>query len=337
MVGGGAVNRFATAAPSAAPASPASVPISTSRAALRAPRTERSWRYGLTALALRLLARCSREAAARRGATLFLTPPRRSPTPGAREVFAAGRRELLPFAGQHLPLWTWEGASYRPPTVLLIHDWGGRAADLAAFVAPLRREGARVVAFDAAAHGEASGQQTDIVDFAATVAVLLRRHSEWAPPRGVVAHGFGALAATIAVASGAPAERLVFLAAAENLDPYLERFRRQTGLDEGLLEGVRQCIERKVGRAFASLRGARLACELDRPLLAFHDADDPEVAWEHSRILVDRWNGARLERTFGLEHRGLLQREAIVATTVEHLLPESSAGEDPGAVERPQW
>lgn len=284
--------------------------------------SERGWRRGLAALALRVVARFSRAATVRRGAELFLSPSRRSLNAKDGEVFAAARREWLPFGGQHFPLWIWEGASYRPPTVLLIHDWGGRAADLAAFVAPLRREGARVVAFDAPAHGEASGHQLDVVELAATVAILLRRHSEWAPPRGIVAHGFGALAATIAVATGGRAERLVYLAAAENFDPYLDSFRRETGLDEGLLEGVRQSVERRVGRTLESLRGGRLVCDLDRPLLAFHDADDPEVDWEHSRRLVDRWTGARLVRTYGLGHRGLLQRDAVVAATVEHLMAE---------------
>lgn len=324
MVGGGAVSPLEAAVQSTAQASQRRAAIPSVPGPLLSPRTdgvpERSWRRGLATLSLRLLAHFSRTKAARRGAELFLSPPRRVLTAGEREVFSSARREWLPFAGEHFPLWIWEGASYRPPTVLLIHDWGGCAADLAAFVRPLRHEGARVVAFDAPAHGEASGHQTDVVDFAATLAVVLRRHSEWATPRGVVAHGFGALAATLAIASGAPAERLVFLAAAENFEPYLEQFRRETGLDEALVESVRQCVERRLGRTLESLRGARLACSLDRPLVAFHDADDLDVSSEHSRMLADRWTGARFVRTFGLGHHGLLSHEAVVQSAVGHLL-----------------
>ena len=290
-----------------------------------AARPAGGWRRTLEGVALRALAGFSREAAVRRGARLLLEPPRRPLTEAERAVFALARRESAPTAAGEFPIWVWQGASYRPPTVLLVHDWGGRAADLAAFVAPLRREGARVVAFDAPAHGEASGHQLDVIELTAMVAALLRRHSEWAPPRGIVAHGFGALAATLAVATGGRAERLVYLAAAENFDPYLDSFRRETGLDEELLESVRQCVERRVGRTLESVRGARLARELERPLLAFHDADDAEVDWEHSRRLVDRWTGARLVRTFGLGHRGLLQRDAVVAATVEHLMAEPTA------------
>jgi hypothetical protein len=289
---------------------------------------ERDWARSFAALSLRLRSQFSRASAVRRGAELFLSPARRALGRRGKEALAAARREWLPFAGRHFPFWIWDGASYRPPTVLLIHDWGGRAADLAAFVAPLRREGARVVAFDAPAHGEASGHQTDIVEFAATVAAMLRRHSEWAPPRGLVAHGFGALAATLAVATGARAERLVFLAAVESLDPYLEQFRRETGLGEPLLEAIRVDVERRVGRTFDSVRGGRAACALNRPLLAIHDADDAEVAWEHSRRLVDRWTHSRLQRTFGLGHRGLLDHGDVVTAAVEHLFPESAPGAD---------
>jgi hypothetical protein len=328
VVGGGAMTPLEIAARHAAHEPELRAVIPLSRDPYRSQRveagSERGWRRGLAALSVRLLARFSSAKAARRGAELFLSPTRRPLTQRERGVLASARRDWVPFAGRQIPLWIWEGASYRPPTVLLVHDWGGCGADLAAFVAPLRLEGARVIAFDAPAHGEASGHLTDIVEFAATLALLLRRHSEWAPPRGVIAHGFGALAATHAVAAGAPAERLVYLAAAENFVPYLESFRREAGIDEALLESVRHCVERRLGRTLESLRGARFACNLDRPLVAFHDADDFELFCENSRMLVDRWTGARFVRTFGLGHRGLLEEDAVLAAAVEHLLGESA-------------
>jgi len=318
------VRPLEVAAPGAAPERPSQPAIPLARDPHRSqrltPPAAGDWHRSMAVLTLRLLARIARNAAARHGSRLLLTPLRRTPSRDECGLLATARREWIPFAGLQIPVWLWEGASYRPPTVLLVHDWGGCAADLAAFVGPLRREGARVVAFDAPAHGAASGDCTDLGEIAAIVAMLLRRHAEWAPPRGIVAHGFGTLASTLAAATGAPVERFVFLAAAESHEPYLDSFRLETRLDEALLERVRLQVEARLGQTLESIRGARLVRNLERPLLAFHDADDAEIDIEHSRRLVDRWTGAQLVRTYGLGHRGLLHRDAVIAAAVEHLL-----------------
>lgn len=282
-------------------------------------------RRPVAALWLRALERISPEAAARRGEELLLAPPRAPLSEAERGVLALARCESVPFAGAHLPVWIWAGASYRPPTIFLIHDWGGRGADLAAFVAPLRAEGARVIAFDAPAHGQAPGRRTDVVEFASAVRRVLERHSEWSRPRGIVAHSLGAAAATIALAGGTGAERVVYLAAAENLDPYVDRFRRELGLSAALVGNVRRRVDRRFGLFRESLRGRTLARALALPLLAFHDADDCEIPAAHSETIVARWAGARLVRTIGLGHRGLLRHEGVVRAAVEHLLSDATA------------
>ncbi|MBZ0089686.1 MAG: alpha/beta hydrolase, partial [Thermoanaerobaculia bacterium] len=140
-----------------------------------------------------------------------------------------------------------------------------------------------------------------------------------------VAHSLGAAAATIALAGGTAAERAVYLAAAENLDPYVDRFRRELGLSAALVGNVRRRVDRRFGLFRESLRGRTLARALALPLLAFHDADDCEIPAAHSETIVARWVGARLVRTIGLGHRGLLRHEGVVRAAVEHLLSDATA------------
>src|ERR1051325_5613961 len=83
--------------------------------------------------------------AGRLAAKLFARP-RRHPRPDReRELIARGTRVPLP-DGLHATAW---GAG---PTVLLVHGWEGRGAQLGAFVDPLVAAGVSGVAVDAPGH-----------------------------------------------------------------------------------------------------------------------------------------------------------------------------------------
>src|SRR5215469_4186983 len=73
--------------------------------------------------------------------------------------------------------------------ILLVHGWGGKAAQFFAFVEALRDHGYAVIAFDAPAHGGSSGVFASGPAFARAarmVADLL------GPLQAVVAHSLGA-------------------------------------------------------------------------------------------------------------------------------------------------
>jgi hypothetical protein len=92
---------------------------------------------------------------------LFATPPRPDPRRGGAggagaEAAAAIWNEAAPFSvavrGQPVRAWRWGSG----PAVLLVHGWGGRARQLAAFVSPLVHAGFSVVALDAPRAGASS-------------------------------------------------------------------------------------------------------------------------------------------------------------------------------------
>src|SRR5262245_52160518 len=83
--------------------------------------------------------------AARLAERLFLTPPRRARRSAAEiDLLARARARPVRVGGRRIETWRW-GAG---PDVLLVHGWGGRGAQLSAFVAPLVARGFFVVRFD---------------------------------------------------------------------------------------------------------------------------------------------------------------------------------------------
>jgi pimeloyl-ACP methyl ester carboxylesterase len=53
---------------------------------------------------------------------------------------------MVEHKGRHIVTWRW--GSVENPAVLLVHGWGGNAAQMRAFVFPLLSAGYRVIAYD---------------------------------------------------------------------------------------------------------------------------------------------------------------------------------------------
>ena len=79
------------------------------------------------------------------------------------------RRTAEPLAvvhrGQALAVESW-GAG---PTVLLVHGWNGRGAQLGAFAPALVKSGYRVVTFDTPAHGRSPGRATNLPEISEAI------------------------------------------------------------------------------------------------------------------------------------------------------------------------
>lgn len=205
------------------------------------------------------------------------------------------------------------------PTVLLVHGWGGCRAHLAVFVTPLVEAGHRVVAFDLPAHNDSdhgvlAPGRTTILECAHAVEAMARAHG---PARAVVAHSLGAKAAALAVAAGAPVQRLVFLAPMAGFDHYLDRFTAQHGFGPRVRSRLHRMLDRRLGRPLLHTDLLHVAPLLPDPppLLVLHDPDDPDSPLSHSGQLVTLWPGARLHTTRGLgrlaHYRLLRHRPAI--------------------------
>jgi hypothetical protein len=133
--------------------------------------------------------------AARLAERLFLTPPRPRPPAAEIALLASARARPLHAGARRIEVWTWGSG----PSVLLVHGWGGRGAQLGALVEPLVARGFSVVTFDAPGHGAADGGEVTIPEMAAAIREVAAASG---PLAGLIAHSMGAACATLAL-SGA--------------------------------------------------------------------------------------------------------------------------------------
>ncbi|MDF1564721.1 MAG: alpha/beta hydrolase [Deltaproteobacteria bacterium] len=237
---------------------------------------------------------------------LFLTPIRHR-TPERELGWLRGARRLVVSFDEtrQLPVYLWG----RGPTILLVHGWSGRGSQLGSMVAPLLESGYRVVAFDAPGHGAADGDRSALPELAQAIEKVVELVG---PIEGVVAHSLGCAAASLALARGLEARRLVFLAPPSNPGAYLQRAAELLGFSPRVAAGARSRIEESFGVDFDDARIERLAPRIAANLLVIHDSGDEEVPLAEGMEVVAAWPGAELKITHGLGHRRILRDSAVV-------------------------
>jgi len=242
---------------------------------------------------------------------LFFTPPPPRRSEGERMLRRA-RRFTVRARRHRLAAWRWGTG----PAIVMLHGWGGRAAQWTSFVAPLVRRGFAVVAFDAPGHGASSRAPSSAVDFARALEAVV---DHVGGARAVVAHSLGSAAVALALRGRLRCRRVVFLGPAADPPSWVGSFADRLGLSPRIVERMRQRSERRLGVSWSELSIVRHASTLDTPLLVIHDRDDREVAWSDGSAIAEAWPGARLFSTTGLGHNRILRDPATVSEAVAFL------------------
>lgn len=265
------------------------------------------------------LSRLVPKTAASLAEVMFLTPMRAKP-PWREEWWATEAQELTlkDHLGRPLAAWKWGSSG---PTVLLVHGWGGRGLQMGAFAEPLVAQGFQVVTFDAPSHGRNKGSRTSLPDVAGAVRAVLE---SIAGVEGIIAHSFGAAAVTLALDARRrehlpTPNRLVFVAPAGSFDALKAHMVNMTGFTPEVVGRMQRRIESRYGMRWRDVEPLALAPEQDQLLRVFHDEDDLELPWSHSRELVERWPSAVFHLTQGLGHQRILRDDKVIAESVAFL------------------
>jgi pimeloyl-ACP methyl ester carboxylesterase len=247
--------------------------------------------------------------AARLAERLFLTPPRRRRSATEAERLATARVRPMRAGGRRIVTWTW-GAG---PRVLLVHGWGGRGAQLGAFVEPFVSRGFSVVTFDAPGHGAADVGPVTIPEMAAALDEVARSSG---PLAGLIAHSVGAVTATRALYAGLDVAAAVYIAPLADLVSAAVHFTETLGFSRAVRERMQRNIEVRLGLEWSAFDVTAMAPTLETPQLVIHDRGDTEVPWQHGMAITRAWRGAEMLMTDGLGHRRILHAPDVVAAAV---------------------
>lgn len=224
--------------------------------------------------------------------------------------------------------WPFEQASitvYEPPgapgpVVLLLHGWGGHAAQLLPLAQALMDQGLRPVLVDLPAHGRSQGSTSNLPQFARAIEYLTARlQQQGHEVRAVVAHSLAANALAYAAARGLPVARMALLAPPASPHAYTRLFAKVFGLSEETRERLQQRVEAREGILMRQFEPAAVGPRVAVPTLIVHDREDRINRFADAEAYRDAIAGARLMATEGLGHTRLLRDEQVVQAVAAHL------------------
>jgi pimeloyl-ACP methyl ester carboxylesterase len=281
------------------------------------------WFLPLVRAGNRGLSALAPELAGRRAERMFLTPPRPRRPSAERALIASAHARTVPAGdGAYVETWTWS----KGPRVLLVHGWGGRGAQLGAFVEPLVARGFSVVAFDAPGHGESDTGLVTIPQMVAAVGAVAALSG---PLSGLIAHSVGGVVAARAMFEGLETRSAVFIGPAADLVNPAVHFTDMLGFSRRVGRLMHERIARRIAMPWSAFSVSELAPALKARLLVIHDSGDDEVSWQHGRAIAHDWPGAQLLTTDGLGHRRILRDPDVVNAAAAFITAASEEGRVP--------
>lgn len=255
----------------------------------------------------------------------FTTPPRCTASARELRVIERARSVRLERTGPWLDPSCTTVATYSwgaGPLVVLLHGWGGRAAQLASFVEPIVGQGFRVVAADAPAHGSSPGARASIEEFAALLTLLADR---FGPIHGAVGHSLGGAAILLALTRGVRAERAALIAPTARLLDELLKFTAVAELSDAVAKEVRDHAQSQLGAdIWERTTLVDLAPRVGVETLVVHDEHDPDVSFSASVSLTAALPNGALYATRGLGHLAILRTREVVQRVVAHVTASPS-------------
>jgi pimeloyl-ACP methyl ester carboxylesterase len=219
-------------------------------------------------------------------------------------------------AGKRIAVYHWG----KGPTVILVHGWSGRAAQLGELAEPLVAAGYRVVAFDAPAHGRSDGRDTTMPEISEAI---LRLVSEFSPVHAVIAHSFGVACVLFALQQRGFAQRVVAFSPPATVEGLMEKFSGTLALSPRTVQILRDMLVQRFGAGMWSRFSAQhMARSARLPALIIHDRDDRDVPWQEGEAVARAWPHARFLRTEGLGHRRILRDPEVIDRAVRFLVQE---------------
>lgn len=248
----------------------------------------------------------------------FSTPPRFEHTPRERELLSTGTRYDVHSKRGRLAAWRF-GRTDRP-AIVLVHGWGGRGAQLGAFVPALLDAGYQAIVFDHAGHGLSEGAHSTLVHFGDGLAAVVEdAEARGSSVHGFIGHSLGAAAVSVFLNDTRREARAVLVAPPTSVERYSGYFARRLGIAEPIRRQMQEHFERVLGRRWAEFELPGSVSQVRASALVIHDREDREVSFGAGLALARTWKDARFAATQGLGHRKILRAAEVVQDAVDFI------------------
>ena len=196
------------------------------------------------------------------------------------------------------------------PKIILVHGWSGRATNMYKIIEKLNQNNFDVYAFDAPAHGESSGGNTNLPEFISCIESLA---SKLYPIHALLGHSLGGFASVYCAAKKIKLDKIILLCPVNNVFELFETFFNYTRLKEKTRNLMINYFIKKTGIIINSeLSSEKLVKQIKAKILLIHDESDTQLSILESKKIKKNIAFGTFYFTKGLGHSRLLRNSNVV-------------------------
>lgn len=242
----------------------------------------------------------------------FFTPRGGRTSANIRPFKKSAHRFFVEVNSKKVPVWSWGNG----PAVLMVHGWEGYGLQFRKFIKPLVEKGYRVLTFDAPAHGECDGKQSDLPEFAETIRKIETTVGAF---HGIIAHSLGGAAATLALGNGVSAKCVVLISSPASTENVMAEYATIFNLSDEVKQRMGETILQRFGKPMEDFSPVKIAKKLKTPVFIVHDQGDKMVKYEDALTLSAALPQPKLLVTEGLGHKRILYHRQVIDSCIRFL------------------
>lgn len=203
---------------------------------------------------------------------------------------------------------------------LIIHGFESSVINFEKYVNPLIKKGYEVLAFDAPAHGRSSGKQVNAIIYRDFIKHI---YSDYGPIQSFMAHSFGGLAISMALAEIKHDDNyhIVLIAPATETKTAIDLLFQFLRLDDAIVrKEFEQIITRMSGHHLSWFSIARTLQKIKAKILWIHDEEDKITPLKDVlTIKEENYPNIQFVITKGLGHRRIYRDTNVGKAVIDFL------------------
>jgi pimeloyl-ACP methyl ester carboxylesterase len=262
-----------------------------------------------------LLSRIAPEYSKKAALDTFLSPPHAKDHAWEKVYLQDAEVITLPVRDKTIKVYRWGFG----PSVLLIHGWGGRSTQFGEFIKPLLNSGFGVIAFDGPAHGNSSGKQTDVFEFAEAIHSVIQYSGN---VHAVIAHSFGAAATLIGMSEyDFTIPKLIMIGCPASPIWVTNDFGKKLSIPPHIIDGMRELLRKRYNNQWTweDLSIINMIKKTNMPILLIHDQEDPQVPYQNAIELSAAHPSTKLITTRGQGHLRILRSPEVIEESLKFI------------------
>jgi predicted alpha/beta-fold hydrolase len=224
--------------------------------------------------------------------------------------------------GGRLKIWSWGDG----PVVVLVHGWGGCAANMAPLALQISRMGFRAVTFDVSGHGESPEPQARWEWFIRDIGEVARQVG---PVYAFVGHSAGGLSLMASRRHASiGGEKFICVCAPSHPHPPIQGITQRLDPGDAVLDRYRTYLASQFGTDWNSLKEGWAYQSAGTDLLLIYDQKDRYIPHSEGNLIQSWCPGSTLQKTLDFGHTRILGAAPLAQMIGNFLSPQSKIQSD---------